>query len=129
MLSARRLLALTAPQTRSFSAPKKAKVNFAVDSVVGKGPYVMAGMGVAYCMHDGTVDFTRVTTRGQSTQTNHSHLYLLTTVGCLSSLSFYFFEPSILIYSWVFEPHVAATAGAQAATDVLRAKQRHHHGE
>ena len=50
MLSARRLLALTAPQTRSFSAPKKAKVNFAVDSVVGKGPYVMAGMGVAYCM-------------------------------------------------------------------------------
>jgi len=54
MIAARLLLtslSRRAPaQARSFSAPKKAKVNFAVDSVVGKGPYIMAGMGVAYCM-------------------------------------------------------------------------------
>jgi hypothetical protein len=37
-------------QSRSMSAPAKAKVNFEKDSVVGKGPYIWAGLGVAYCI-------------------------------------------------------------------------------
>ena len=37
-------------QTRSFSAPAPKKINFEKDSVVGKGPFVLASLGVAYAL-------------------------------------------------------------------------------